>query len=260
MADGDLHGGRCRRPVRRGVSVPPAQFAARSGHAMPHVPRSQRNNTPIHQLRVEIGHPGDQGDPSRHQLVIGGWLDNPPGFDACLRVGRCTIEILGDLHVTGQILEGPVQADPDDPRFGAALLERWLRALTTAGTQTDAFTTRWRLVLTRRMKFPLGRHCPTASPCAIRKHAKWRTIQLYQTLSVRRRIERQAGSGPIGQPWAESSYETAPPASGWLRGAGRRGGRYHRGGYGPGRRSGGNVMQASDRQTVPIVPSETGPE
>ena len=97
------------------------------------------SDMPMHQLRLEIGHPGDEGDPTRHKLVVG-HTDDSGAFVPCLTItADCTVTVHGDLISQGQVIEGPIQADPDDPRFGVALLDRWVRGLATAGTQVDAF-------------------------------------------------------------------------------------------------------------------------
>jgi hypothetical protein len=262
-ADGDL--AVAEAGARAAWSIELRPLSAPANVAMPwemyHTVVTQ-NNTPIHQLRVEIGHPGDQGDPSRHQLVIGGWLDNPPGFDACLRVtADCTVEILGDLHVTGQILEGPVQADPDDPRFGAALLERWLRALTTAGTQTDAFYNALEVSLDTPYEISPGETLSYSVTVRNTSASEVTNIQLYETLSVRGRIERQGRMGSneltlgpnqaveISTAGIGMDYEVQGDEAGDIIVAVMA--------LGVG--AAANVVQASDRQTVPIVPPQTGP-
>ena len=53
-----------------------------------------------------------------------GQADDDVGFAGTLRVDAdCTVRILGDLEVEGQISEGPVPADPDDPRFVQAVAD-----------------------------------------------------------------------------------------------------------------------------------------
>jgi hypothetical protein len=222
-----------------------------------------QNDTPIHQLRVEIGHPGDKGDPSRHQLVVGSWSDTPAQFDACLMVSAdCTVEIRGNLRVTGQILEGPVQADPDDPRFGAALLEPWLRALTTAGTQTDAFYNTLQVTLDTPYEISSG---DTLSYSVTVRNTSASTvthIQLYETLSVRGAVVRQGRMGSneltlgpnefvqVRTADIQMNYEVpAGPAGDIIVAV-----------MALGVGAAANVVQASDRQTVPILSSESGPQ
>lgn len=85
----------------------------------------------IHQLRIEVQNPGDTGDPRLYRFVIGK-RDDAAGADGdaeapfieCLIVqADGTVAMLGDqVRVNGQVLEGPVQANPEDPRLAAALV------------------------------------------------------------------------------------------------------------------------------------------
>jgi uncharacterized repeat protein (TIGR01451 family) len=95
--------------------------------------------SPIHQLRLEIANPGDKGDPSRYLLGIGSYQNG--AFEPCLSVGAdCTVTVNSTLRVEGQIIEGPIQADPDDPEFRDAVEGRWMYGLgETDGKVVDAF-------------------------------------------------------------------------------------------------------------------------
>jgi hypothetical protein len=87
------------------------------------------------QLRIELEHPGDKLDPRRRALSIG--CAGPDG-DFLRRVTVAadgTVTVTGDVHVDGVLNPGPIEADPDDPRFRTALLERWLGGI--AGASRD---------------------------------------------------------------------------------------------------------------------------
>jgi hypothetical protein len=84
------------------------------------------------QLRFEIGMPTNDVAPARHRLAIG-----TPGHD-CLTVDAgCTVTVHGDLVVRGRLIEGPVPADPGDPRFEAAVVGTWAAGLSAAGGRVD---------------------------------------------------------------------------------------------------------------------------
>jgi len=107
------------------------------------VPQSEAEDAPkIDQLRLEIGHPG--GDPARYQVAIGR-AGNPRSFTPHLTVGADgTVRVHGEqsrLRVEGQVTEGPIRVDADDPRFNAALLGSWLGGITAAGNALQAFYT-----------------------------------------------------------------------------------------------------------------------
>lgn len=117
------------------------------GAAAPEDAAAKQSAKDIHQLRIEIQNPGDTGDPRLHRFVIGKRVaevedeaDEAPAdgvvvepavtentqipFTECLIVqADGTVAMLGDIiRVNGQVLEGPVQANPDDPRLAAALV------------------------------------------------------------------------------------------------------------------------------------------
>jgi hypothetical protein len=86
-------------------------------------PTPDPGKTPPHELRIENGTPGPKEDPARYRIMVG-QADDDGGIVATLRVDAdCTVRILGDLEVEGQISEGPVPADPDDPRFAQAVAD-----------------------------------------------------------------------------------------------------------------------------------------
>jgi len=102
---------------------------------------SQEGKQAINQLRFEIEHPGDKGDPNCRQLSIG-QIDqqNESRFKPCLTAtANCDVVIYGNLTLEGPLVEGPIPADLNDPRFGATILNSWLGGLTVGGTEVDKF-------------------------------------------------------------------------------------------------------------------------
>jgi hypothetical protein len=97
----------------------------------------QKDQPRINQLRLEIFHPGKEGDPSQQRLVVGRVLNDK--FVPSLTVSAdCQVTIHGELTVDGEIVEGPIQADLDDPRFGSALLGGWLEGELAGATTLGA--------------------------------------------------------------------------------------------------------------------------
>jgi len=85
----------------------------------------QEEGRTLQQLRVEMAHPGDKGNPQLYKLTVG-TRDTSGDFNACLTLtADCTLTIEGDVNVLGQLVEGPVQADPSDPRFAKAIVDQW---------------------------------------------------------------------------------------------------------------------------------------
>jgi hypothetical protein len=92
---------------------------------------------PARQLRIEIRDPGKQANPANYRLVVGR-TDNGT-FKPCLTVdAKCRTTIYGNLVVGGRITLGPIPADPNDPRFAAAVINQWMPGVSTAaaGIQT----------------------------------------------------------------------------------------------------------------------------
>ena len=89
----------------------------------------------VRQLRFELGHPGGDGDPALNKFVVG-TSDAAGSFTACLTLtADCLLTIAGDLNVNGRLIEGPIKADPTDPRFGAALINQWSKGVVSANSQ-----------------------------------------------------------------------------------------------------------------------------
>jgi len=86
----------------------------------------------LDQLRLEVGHPGPKGDPFRYALSIG--TVEAGAFERVMTcMSNCTVVVNGDVRVEGLVSLGPVDADPDDPRFRSAVLQRWMRGVTVSG-------------------------------------------------------------------------------------------------------------------------------
>jgi hypothetical protein len=112
--------------------------AATPAEAAPwHVYRSRTADRRSDELRLEIAPPPAPTEAARSALAIG--TGDYGRFRSCLTVNPdCSVRVAGDLHVTGRIIEGPVQLDPNDPRFAGALLAQWLGGIASAGTTLAA--------------------------------------------------------------------------------------------------------------------------
>jgi len=98
----------------------------------------RRVASPARQLRVEIRDPGKQANPANYRLVVGKTVDGT--FRPCLSVdAKCQTTIYRDLVVTGRIALGPIPADPNDPRFVAAVIDQWMPGVSTAATGIDTW-------------------------------------------------------------------------------------------------------------------------
>lgn len=97
---------------------------------------------PVDQLRMELFHPEDRGNPSLSELVIGAsenieGADGKTKFVPCLRIGADgSVTVYGDVTVMGSLTQGPIPADPTDPRFVDAVLEG--RGRGESATQIDS--------------------------------------------------------------------------------------------------------------------------
>jgi hypothetical protein len=91
----------------------------------------------LDQLRLEVGHPGDKGDPLRYALGIGSARADGTFERYLTLMSNCTVVVDGDVSVEGLVSYGPLAADPDNPRFRSAVLLRWMRGITQAGSSLD---------------------------------------------------------------------------------------------------------------------------
>jgi hypothetical protein len=113
-----------------------AAAAAAAPWTLTHVDPPPPDRSPA-ELRVELAAPPADGDPSLYRLQVGR-TDEHGRFVPCLTVDAgCSVTVHGRLVVKGQLIEGPIQADPADPRFAAALVGQWAEGLTSASRQVD---------------------------------------------------------------------------------------------------------------------------
>lgn len=130
--------------VAFGASAPP-------GSASPwfiyRTPVLAQSGPPEDQFRFEFGSPGDKGDPKNFGFSIGHAADDE--FTRCLSItADCTVTVRGTLKIEGQLLEGPIQPDPQDPRFQAAVQSSWTGGIASAATQLDtALASSLRLII-----------------------------------------------------------------------------------------------------------------
>jgi hypothetical protein len=106
---------------------------------------------------LEIGSPGDKGDPRNFAFSIGHATKNN-GFVPCLSVAAdCTVTVHGALEIGGQLLEGPVAPDPQDPRFQAAVVNTWTGGIgTAAGLLNTVIATALQVSIPPTLVTPLG--------------------------------------------------------------------------------------------------------
>ena len=108
---------------------------------------------PLPELRIEIADPGGKGDPTRSRFVVGFYglpceapakdvttpeptclstipqapAPNTTTFQPCLTVdAACTVTVRGKLRVFGDVVEGPIGADPNDSRLQDKIVEGWV--------------------------------------------------------------------------------------------------------------------------------------
>ena len=87
-----------------------------------------QEKTTIRQLRFEIGHPGDKGDPKLSRLVVGTHSGTGNNFFPRLTVAAdCTVTIDGNLDIGGELTQGPILADASDPGFAALVANEWAK-------------------------------------------------------------------------------------------------------------------------------------
>jgi Carboxypeptidase regulatory-like domain len=86
----------------------------------------QQANRTVQQLRFEIGHPGDKGEPKLFEFTVGKLNDNG-FFVPCFSLGAdCSLTINGEVTVGGQLVESAIKPDIADPRFKALLAAQWI--------------------------------------------------------------------------------------------------------------------------------------
>ncbi|WP_192582112.1 hypothetical protein [Rhodococcus wratislaviensis] len=94
--------------------------------------RVVRSGRFVDQLRIEIGHPGDGGDPTRNRFVVG-TRDAPDVFHPCLTVNAdCTVIAHDDIKVRGQLRRSPASVDRNDPRYAGAAVDGFVQGFVGA--------------------------------------------------------------------------------------------------------------------------------
>lgn len=94
--------------------------------------RQQPQGREGHELRFELRHPGDEGDPATFRMVVG------DGVDVGLMVrADCTV-VVGHLTVQGRVVEGPIAVDPGDERFTGTLASEYLKGVAAAAGTAGA--------------------------------------------------------------------------------------------------------------------------
>jgi hypothetical protein len=125
---GDKDGGLWLMPL----AALPSQAMPWQIYAVPAPPRQPG------QLRFELFDPGKDGEPAYYQWAVGSADERQP-FKAALTVrADGTVVCEGDLVLGGQLIEGEIPLDIDDPRFRDELLKRWSGGLTVAGAEVEA--------------------------------------------------------------------------------------------------------------------------
>ncbi len=116
--------GSCRAGV---VTAPSVVLGSPSGPLTPpgagRIDRSVDEEGGREQLRITLGHPSEAEEPASSRLCIG------PSNAPSLRVDADRKTWVANLKVRGRVRQGPIPADPGDPRFASAITEGWLNTL-----------------------------------------------------------------------------------------------------------------------------------
>lgn len=116
------------------VFTPPTPAPAEAAPWQIYRTTAEAEGKTTRQLRFEIGHPGDKGDPSLYRFAVGAGAGAE--FRPCLTLtAACLVTVVGNLVVEGRVVEGPIKADPTDPRFAGELVNQWSRGAAAAGAQ-----------------------------------------------------------------------------------------------------------------------------
>ncbi|RYF56694.1 MAG: hypothetical protein EOO27_17640 [Comamonadaceae bacterium] len=85
-----------------------------------------RNGRSVDQLRIEIAHPGEGGDPTRNRFVVGTY--DKYGFRPCLTVNADrTVIAHHDVTVDGSLRRSPSGVDRNDPRYASAAIDGFVQ-------------------------------------------------------------------------------------------------------------------------------------
>ncbi|MCP4569924.1 MAG: hypothetical protein GY841_20280, partial [FCB group bacterium] len=127
--DGNLTVAGDLRPASLGWEEPSA-LPPSAAPAQLYRVRELVDELPVNELRTEIEHPGDEGRPADSRLAVGFFgptgVDVDAGGDAEHRFRPClsvaadrSVVVGGSLVVEGKLIEAPIRADAEDPRFAA---------------------------------------------------------------------------------------------------------------------------------------------
>ncbi|MDI9978799.1 hypothetical protein [Rhodococcus sp. IEGM 1307] len=97
--------------------------------------RVVRQGRSVDQLRIEIAHPGDGGDPTRNRFIVGtrDASDESDVFHPCLTVNAdCTVIAHDCIEVRGQLRRSPASVDRNDPRYAGAAVDGFVQGFTSA--------------------------------------------------------------------------------------------------------------------------------
>jgi hypothetical protein len=87
----------------------------------------------VSELRIENLDPGDKDDPTLYEFVIGSLEQQGTTFLPCMSVDAgCNVTIHGTLKVVGELIQSPVQVDPQDPRYVDQLVQSWNQGVSAA--------------------------------------------------------------------------------------------------------------------------------
>ncbi|MAU12340.1 MAG: hypothetical protein CL607_21130 [Anaerolineaceae bacterium] len=87
-------------------------------------------------MRFEIDNLGAGSRPDAKRFVIGKHTNG--GFVPLLTVNSdCSIKVEQNITCLGDVIEMPIPADPNDPRFAEAMVESWIEGLQKSGATID---------------------------------------------------------------------------------------------------------------------------
>jgi hypothetical protein len=102
--------------------------------------KSEPGGRTVRQLRIEIGHPGEKGDPARYRLVVG-QAGEDGQFAPLLSVSsNRVVKVFGPVTVRGLIVQGAVPANESNPRFAAAAVAARLLGIRAASMPTGGLS------------------------------------------------------------------------------------------------------------------------
>jgi hypothetical protein len=171
------------------------------------------SGTPVAQLRFEIQSPDGKSDPKGLAFSIGHYQDK--AFVPCISVASdCTVTVNGILNIAGQIIQSPIPADPQDPRFGLAVTQTWTAGLTTAATELDVLqSTALQVQINVQSQGPVGQPLQYTVDVSNSGRFTVNHIHTYATLAMDSEIQRRELSPAdlILQAGQDHSFNTPVP-------------------------------------------------